>query len=86
MPELILPIDGVHTRCRIERACTYLPPEKPLTSRIAYSAAHVVGDGSEIDWEATLAYRRHLVVLRIGSRRGDGHGPARDGIAVDVGA
>ncbi len=60
MPELILPIDGVHTRCRIERACTYLPPEKPLTSRIAYSAAHVVGDGSEIDWEATLAYRRHL--------------------------
>jgi hypothetical protein len=33
-----------------------------LTSRIAYAAAHVVAmpDGETIDWEATLAYRRHL--------------------------
>jgi hypothetical protein len=60
MPELILPIDGATATYRIERACDYRPPEKPLASRIAYSAAHVVGDGSEIDWEATLAYRRHL--------------------------
>jgi Protein of unknown function (DUF993) len=60
MPELILPIDGVNARYRIERACAYRPPEKPLASRIAYSAAHVVGDGVKIDWDATLAYRRHL--------------------------
>ena len=41
----------------------------PLQSRIAYSAAHVVCDPladsdplhrAQIDWEATLAYRRHL--------------------------
>jgi hypothetical protein len=60
MPSIRLPIDGEFREVRIERACAYLPPAKPLTSRIAYSAAHVVGNGNEIDWEATLAYRRHL--------------------------
>jgi hypothetical protein len=44
-------------------------PAAPLTSRIAFSAAHVVCDpfagtdplnNAQIDWEATLAYRRHL--------------------------
>lgn len=42
---------------------------KPSRSRIAYAAAHVVSDpladvdpstGGALDWEATLAYRRHL--------------------------
>src|SRR5882724_8889534 len=60
MPEIDLPLDGVSTRVRIERACSYRKPEKPLQSRIAYSAAHVVGNGTEIDWDSTLAYRRHL--------------------------
>lgn len=45
------------------------PPKAPLTSRIAYSAAHVVCDpfadadplnNGQIDWDGTLAYRRHL--------------------------
>jgi hypothetical protein len=44
-------------------------PAGPLTSRIAYAAAHVVPCGwadnsptapARIDWEATLAFRRHL--------------------------
>lgn len=44
-------------------------PKAPLASRIAYSAAHVVCDpfadtdplsNAQIDWDATLAYRRHL--------------------------
>src|SRR5258707_353818 len=43
-------------------------PSKPFT-RVAYAAAHVVADpfsakepwlDAAIDWEATLAYRRHL--------------------------
>lgn len=41
----------------------YPPPEKPLTSRIAYAAAHVVpiaGSQTEVDWESTLAFRRYL--------------------------
>ncbi|HEY3683869.1 MAG TPA: DUF993 family protein, partial [Streptosporangiaceae bacterium] len=36
----------------------------PAASRVAYAAAHVVadplGDGAALDWEATLAFRRHL--------------------------
>src|SRR5579871_3065234 len=60
MPEIRLPLDGEMKIVRIQRACSYQPPAKPLTSRIVYAAAHVVGDGDRIDWETTLAYRRHL--------------------------
>jgi hypothetical protein len=41
-------------------------PEAPHTSRVAYAAAHVVADPlaapvpASLDWDATLAYRRHL--------------------------
>ncbi len=44
-------------------------PTGPLRSRTAYAAAHVVpkvtgenvpGAPADIDWEATLAFRRHL--------------------------
>ncbi len=47
----------------------FQPPAGPLRGRVAYSAAHVVADpladvnptlDVAIDWEATLAYRRHL--------------------------
>ncbi|MCZ8511956.1 dihydrodipicolinate synthase family protein [Paenibacillus filicis] len=50
-------------------AAPILPPARPLTSRIAFSAAHVVCDpfadtdplsNAQIDWDATMAYRRHL--------------------------
>ncbi|TYB41875.1 dihydrodipicolinate synthase family protein [Actinomadura chibensis] len=42
------------------------PPGAPSVSRVAYAAAHVVADpdgdppGSSLDWDATLAFRRHL--------------------------
>ena len=44
-------------------------PRAPLTSRRAFAAAHVVADplaentpasGANVDWDATLAFRRHL--------------------------
>lgn len=44
-------------------------PTKPLTSRRAFAAVHVVADplaentpasGANVDWDATLAFRRHL--------------------------
>ncbi len=42
----------------------------PPTSRIAYAAAHVVADphteGPQVDWDATLAFRRHLWGLGFG--------------------
>ncbi|HTV74875.1 MAG TPA: dihydrodipicolinate synthase family protein [Candidatus Acidoferrales bacterium] len=45
------------------------PPVNPPRARIAYAAAHVVCDpwasadpqsNAQVDWEATMAYRRHL--------------------------
>ncbi len=52
---------------------TFNIPPHPFTSRIAFSAAHIVADANadhtdqanthkpaQIDWDATLAYRRHL--------------------------
>ncbi|MEU9018396.1 dihydrodipicolinate synthase family protein [Actinomadura sp. NPDC048394] len=42
------------------RSCP--PPPGPASSRVAYAAAHVVADpyGDSLDWDATLAFRRHL--------------------------
>lgn len=60
MPELILPLETGLTSVSIERACPYAAPSKPLTSRIAYAAAHVVPRDDGIDWDATLAFRHHL--------------------------
>ncbi|HVR77294.1 MAG TPA: dihydrodipicolinate synthase family protein [Acidimicrobiia bacterium] len=50
------------------------PEDGGFTSRTAYAAAHVVADplsdpsatGIAIDWEATLAFRRHLWCLGLG--------------------
>ncbi len=51
------------------------PPAGPIRCRVAYAAAHVVCDplagddplgGAQLDWEATLAYRRHLWSLGLG--------------------
>ncbi len=46
---------------------TFVQPSGPLRSRVAYAAAHVVKDPlgppsgpDAIDWEATIAFRRHL--------------------------
>ena len=50
-------------------------PEGPLTSRVAYAAAHVIphphadntpGVPASIDWDATLAYRHHLFSWGLG--------------------
>ena len=47
----------------------WVRPARPIASRVAYAAAHVVADPladvdpttrTAIDWDATLAYRRHL--------------------------
>jgi len=53
----------------------YARPTSPLRSRIAYAAAHVVpkvhadntpGQPAEIDWEATLAFRRNVYSWGLG--------------------
>jgi len=44
-------------------------PTAPIRSRVAYAAAHIVSDphsDTAVDWDATLAYRRHLWSLGLG--------------------
>jgi hypothetical protein len=62
MPEILLPMDGIVSPHTIGRACEYRPPAQPLASRVAYAAGHVVADPLKegVDWDATLAFRRHL--------------------------
>jgi hypothetical protein len=61
--------DGSLTRHTLGEPGNYDRPSQPLQSRRAFAAAHVVADplaentpasGAHVDWEATLAFRRHL--------------------------
>jgi len=71
MPTVIrLPCaDGAITPYTLRDSVAWSRPAAPIRSRVAYAAAHVVCDPladadplttAPIDWEATLAYRRHL--------------------------
>jgi hypothetical protein len=67
---VVLPrADGSLETYRLAGPRTWERPAQPFTSRIAYAAAHVVADPladnapgapARLDWDATLAYRRHL--------------------------
>jgi hypothetical protein len=68
----------------------YDPPASPPRTRVAYAAAHVVADplaangpGSPaaLDWEATLAFRRHL--WRYGLGVADAMDTAQRGMGLD---
>ncbi|WP_091615514.1 dihydrodipicolinate synthase family protein [Micromonospora mirobrigensis] len=65
-PQVILPGGR---RLRLSGGAGFPRPAGPPTSRIAYAAAHVVADPTAentpgapaaLDWERTLAFRRHL--------------------------
>jgi hypothetical protein len=67
--ELLLPrADGSLERFVPSAPPSLEPPREPLHSRVFIAAAHVVADplaagesvGAVLDWDATLAYRRHL--------------------------
>ncbi|MFF9471825.1 dihydrodipicolinate synthase family protein [Streptomyces roseolus] len=67
---LHLPVPGGGTRAYEPRTAPFAPAAPgPLTSRTVFSAAHVVADPyadttpdgpAAVDWDATLAFRRHL--------------------------
>jgi hypothetical protein len=67
---LTLPcLDGTLAPFTLRDAPSWPPPDRPFRRRVAYAAAHVVADPrrdvdvfteAAIDWESTLAYRRHL--------------------------
>lgn len=70
LPSVRLPrADGSVAEHRMAAPTSWAKPTAPLRSRTAYAAAHVVadplGDNTpggpvQVDWEATLAFRRHL--------------------------
>src|SRR3954447_22090014 len=67
---LTLPrLDGTLARFTLSEPRQWAHPTGPFRSRVAYAAAHVVADPrrdvdvfteNAIDWDTTLAFRRHL--------------------------
>src|SRR5690242_11081861 len=75
MPTLNLPTAPGKLAPYTTRPPRELPAAKPPFKRIAYAAAHVVADpladkdpwlDTAIDWERTIAFRRHLWSLGLG--------------------
>jgi Protein of unknown function (DUF993) len=75
MPTLNLPIAGRKLAPYATRPPRDFPAAKAPFNRIAYAAAHVVADpmadtdpwlDAAIDWERTIAFRRHLWSLGLG--------------------
>ncbi|MGH7326466.1 MAG: dihydrodipicolinate synthase family protein [Candidatus Rokuibacteriota bacterium] len=69
-PTLKLPrTDGTLAPYTLTGTTAITPPSGPIRSRVAFAAVHVVADPradinptleAALDWEATLAYRRHI--------------------------
>jgi hypothetical protein len=66
---LLIDAAGASSTAELRPAPEYTKPTAPLRSRVAYAAAHVVprttadntpGQPADIDWDATLAFRRHV--------------------------
>src|SRR6476661_7704229 len=77
LPTINLPMGGRELAPYTLRAPLDLPKDDrpPVFNRVAYSAAHVVADpfattnpwlAGALDWDATMAYRRHLWSLGLG--------------------
>ncbi len=67
--------DGALRTAPLNEAPGYTKPGGPLRSRVAYAAAHVVpkvhadntpGQPADIDWDATLDFRRHVYSWGLG--------------------
>lgn len=76
MTELtLLGVDGAVTTGPLNAAPGFARPTAPLRSRVAYAAAHVVpvvsadntpGQPAQIDWDATLGFRRSVYSWGLG--------------------
>jgi len=75
MPTLNLPVAGGKLKPYTTKPPRHFPAAKPPFNRVAYAAAHVVADpladgdpwlDAAIDWERTVAFRRHLWSLGLG--------------------
>jgi hypothetical protein len=76
MPQLTL-LAATGETCSVELADApgYTKPKGPLRSRVAYAAAHIVpvtsgdntpGQPADVDWDATLAFRRSVYSWGLG--------------------
>lgn len=75
MPTINLPDSSGRIKPYEMKPVRRLPPPQPPYNRIAYAAVHVVADplaehdpwlAPAIDWDATIAFRRHLWSLGLG--------------------
>lgn len=75
VPVTLLNSDGSTATVDLGSAPGYRPPASPLRSRVVYAAAHVIpkpwadntpGAPAELDWDATLAFRRHVYSWGLG--------------------
>lgn len=87
---IALPLDGELRRVELGEPGRWRRPRHPITSRIAYAAAHVVprtladntpGTSADLDWEATLAYRHELWSYGLGVA--DAMDTAQRGMGLD---
>ncbi|MGN8027459.1 dihydrodipicolinate synthase family protein [Microbacterium sp. 22242] len=71
----LLAADGTTSDAELNDSGAYVRPAAPLQSRVAYAAAHVVpkvhadntpGQPADIDWDATLAFRRNVYSWGLG--------------------
>ncbi len=71
----LLAADGTTSVSELAEAPGYTRPDGALRSRVAYAAAHVVpkvsgdntpGRPADVDWDATLAFRRHAYSWGLG--------------------
>ena len=89
---LVLPTaSGRLERYQLGAARSFTKPTAPITSRTLYAAAHVVADPltsgmgtANVDWDATIAYRRHLWSWGLGVA--DAMDTAQRGMGLDYAA
>lgn len=91
MTRLLLPTaDGVSAPYELSEPGRWTRPTTPITSRVAYAAAHVIplpwadntpGAPAVLDWDATLAYRHELWSYGLGVA--DAMDTAQRGMGLD---
>ncbi|OAN37451.1 dihydrodipicolinate synthase family protein [Mycolicibacterium iranicum] len=87
---VLLPVDGQLRRHHLGEPGQWRRPLQPISSRIAYAAAHVVpkaladntpGAPADLDWDSTLAYRHELWSYGLGVA--DAMDTAQRGMGMD---
>ncbi|GGL03414.1 dihydrodipicolinate synthase family protein [Nocardia jinanensis] len=87
---VVLPIDGRSERYVLGAPGAWKRPTRPITSRVAFAAAHVIpratadntpGAPAAVDWDATLAYRHGLWSYGLGVA--DAMDTAQRGMGLD---